>query len=695
MDNLKGFYNHGVILNGKTGNQAIGNCIFCGKERHFLVNVENLLWDCKRCGAKGNFNQFLEQVSKQNVKRLSEEPNKMAALCIDRKLPKSAFAKWEIGWNGKEYTIPIRSAVGAVDDLRRYLPGGKTKATSGARLGLLGAHKMAQMPGADVYVCEGEWDAIALAWLFKKLDTNCVAVGVTGASVFKDTWISMFQGRKVALLHDKDKAGEEGKKLCLGKLRGVAKEIKVIEWPEFLPEGFDVRDFITNEAIAKQKPRHAWAQLKQLLRIPEPTAVVPPEADRRGAVPASPEEAFNGVRTSAEEVVKVYRKWMHMPSDEVLRVMFGTIFANKIQGEPIWLFLVAPPGGSKSELLMSLRHSSVETTTSITPHTLISGVKFQGNNDPSLLPKLNNRILVIKDFTTILSMHFSHRDEIFGILRDCYDGKTEKHFGMGYKRSYVSRFGILAGVTPKIEEFGSIHQSLGERFLKYRLDTGEKATTEADRIRRALSNINKEGEMREELMQIASKVLSMPLPDPLPTIPEGIFEQIVNLAQTCAMMRGVVSRNQYTQQVAYKPATEVGTRLAKQIAKLAVGVAVYLQKPEVDLETYSLVARVAMDTAPDIVEEIVRVLWVKCPNPEDVMTSRDISAVTRLPQGTCLRILQDLELLRLVDRRGQGGKYEWKVAPTLDTLIMGGNVFSRNGTKGSVKKFKSNKGDGK
>ena len=689
-DTLKGFVVHGVTFNKTAGNQAIGNCVFCGKENHFFVNVENQLWDCKRCGAKGNFGGFLEQVSKHNVKRLMEEPSRLAALCTNRKLPKSAFAKWEVGWNGKDYTLPVRSSTGTVDDLRRYVLGKKTQATTGAKLGLLGAHKMVQMPKADVFICEGEWDCIALAWLFKKLDTNCVAVGVTGANVFKDAWIPLFEGRKVVLLHDKDKAGEEGKRLCFAKLKGVANEIKVVEWPEFLPEGFDLRDFVTNEAIAKQKPRAAWAELKKLLKIQEPTAVVPPDSDRRQTVPALPEEAWDGKRISAEEVFKVYKKWLHMPNDEALRIMFGTIYANKIQGEPIWMFLVAPPGGSKSELLMTLRHSIVETTTSITPHTLISGVRFTGNNDPSLLPKLNNRILVIKDFTTILSMHFSHRDEIFGILRDCYDGKTEKHFGMGYKRSYVSKFGILAGVTPKIEEFGAMHQSLGERFLKFRLDTGEKSTTEADRIRRALSNINKEGEMREELMQMGSKVLGTPLPEVLPTIPEGIFERIVNLAQTCAMMRGVVSRDRYTQQVAYKPAIEVGTRLAKQIAKLAVGIAVYLQKPEVDLEVYSLVGRVAMDTAPDIVEEIVRVLWQHCKNPEDILTTRDVSAKTRLPQGTCLRILQDLELLRLVNRTGQGGKYEWRVGETLEKLIEGGKVFSRNGIK-EQRKFKVDK----
>jgi hypothetical protein len=536
--------------------------------------------------------------------------------------------------------------------------------------GLWGAHKMVLMPGADVYICEGEWDTIALAWLFKKLDTNSVAVGVPGASIFKNEWIELFANRRVFLLHDNDTAGENGRKLCYEKLKGVAEEVRAVSWPASLPEGFDVRDFIVHEAIQKKKPRGTWAELRKLLTTPEQAGAV-----QKGAVASVP-DPFKGKRVSREEVTEAYRKWLHLPSDEALQVIFGSVFANKMQGDPIWVFMIAPPGGSKSELLMSLsKHPIVESTTSLTPHTLVSGANFSGGADPSLLPKLNNRVLVIKDFTTILTMHYSSRDEIFGVLRDCYDGKTEKTFGTGLKRSYVSHFGILAGVTPKIEEFGVMHQSLGERFLKYRINTGEKTLSEADRIRRALQNINRENQMREELCTIANRVLSTPLPEKIPSIPPEIFEYIVNLAQTTAMMRGVVERDRYTQQVIYKPAIEVGTRLAKQLAKLAIGVAVFLQKPKVDLETYALIRRVALDTAPDRVEELVRRLWEGCKGKEDVMKTAEVSAVTRLPIATCFRVLQDLELLRLVNRVGTGNKYEWNLGEKLLQLLRGGRVY--------------------
>ena len=668
-DSTKGFFTHGVTFSTTKGNQAVGVCPFCNKEDHFYVNMDNRLWDCKRCGAKGNFNQFLEMVAKAAEKGFTDQ--RLTNLAVDRKLPKSAFTGRGIGWNGKEYTIPVRGITGRVDDIRLYRPGQKTRSTAGGTLGLLNGEILPTTKG-DVYVCEGEWDLYAFEWLARKLGKDVVAVGVPGASVFKKGWVHWFQGRKVYLLHDNDAAGDNGRKLCIERLKGIAAGLWTMEWTASFPQGFDVRDLIVATAVKEGKSRAAWTRLQGLLREVN-GAVAPNTATKQTNI-----AQHSGKRPSQAEVAAAYRKWLHLSDDESLKIMFGTVLANRLQGDPLWMFMVAPPGGSKSELLMSIsRHPSVESTTSLTPHTLVSGAHNMNGADPSLLPKLNGRVLVIKDFTTILTMHYSSRDEIFGVLRDAYDGKTEKTFGTGIKRSYESHFGILAGVTPKIEEFGVMHQSLGERFLKYRIETGEKTLSEADRIRRALKNINHEVQMRDELCMIANRMMEVQIPSKLPEIPEQIFEYIINLAQTCAMMRGVVDREKYSSTVMYKPSIEVGTRLAKQLAKLALGVAMYQEKKTVDMEVYSVIRKVALDTAPDRVEEIVRQIWRACETENDALSTSAVSARTRLPTATVFRVLQDLELLKLVNRIGTGNKYEWQLHKKLLKLIAEGIVYVR------------------
>lgn len=665
---LKGFEAHGVIFRKQVSNQMNGDCPFCEGTDKFYVNIENRLWDCKVCQEKGNFQQFLKAIARRNEQTISKK--QWQALSVDRGLPEAAFKGWGVGFDGNVYTIPVLDISGRCTDLRRYELGGRCQATPTATLGLLGAQELGQQ--GPVYVCEGEWDGFALKWLLGRVGKDGIVVAVPGASVFKKEWIPWFQNKEVVALYDNDNAGELGQKGLVEKLSNATQSLKVIHWPEGLPSGWDVRDHVKKFAVEEKRPKYTFKKLMLMVGTvssPEKPASV------MGAVPS----ATLPIRpVSAEETIAAYRKWLHLPDEECLQVMFGAALANKLQGDPIWLFLVAPPGGSKSELLSSLSKSPlVEMTTSLTPHSLVSGAHSYNGSDPSLLPKLNGRILVIKDFTTILSMHYSSRDEIFGVLRDAYDGRTEKIFGTGVKKTYISHFGILAGVTSAIEEFGAMHQSLGERFLKYRINTGKKTLSEADRIRRALQNINKENQMHEELAIIGARVLTRPIPEKLPTVQPEIFEYFVNLAQVCAMMRGVVVRDRFSGQVMYKPSTEVGTRLAKQLNKLSLGMAIYLGKKEVDWDIYRVARKTALHTAPDRVEEIIHRIWDACPKPKDAVRTSEVSSRTRLPVATCFRLLQDLELLKLIDRLGTGNKYEWRLGRRFKKLLAASRLYER------------------
>ena len=109
--------------------------------------------------------------------------------------------------------------------------------------------------------------------------------------------------------------------------------------------------------------------------------------------------------------------------------MLATVVAHNYPGDPVWLFLVGAPGSAKTEIIRTLRTSKTYSLSSLTQHTLISGLKTKGD-DPSLLPKLDGKVLVIKDFTTVLSGRRDVRTEICGQLRDIYDGFCEKSFGI-------------------------------------------------------------------------------------------------------------------------------------------------------------------------------------------------------------------------------------------------------------------------
>ncbi len=676
---VRAFEVHGVEFTKRSGNQLVGTCPFTGRSEKFYVNEENLLWDSKTAGLSGNLNQFLEAISERNVQQLRENDDALRRLEADRKLPRAAFLGCEFGFDGKGYTLAIRNAKGVVVDLRRITLGSKIRGTPGCQTGLLGAHLLASRKVQEVYICEGEWDATALTFLLRKLGVAGVVVAVPGANTFKTEWIPLFDGKKVQCLYDNDEAGEQGELLAKQRLTGVAKELKFVRWPVGAPEGFDVRDWVSIGVSERKMPKACWRSMQMLFTD------VPRHAQKADQTKERPDRTSERPKVPAPgwvELVRAYQKWLHLKSEEPLAVSFGTVLCNRLEGDPLWLFLVGPPGSLKSELCMSISGSEATfPLSSMTTHSLVSGAQWSSGEDPSLMPKLDGKVLVIKDFTTVLTMNSAARDEIFGQLRDAYDGKFEKQFGNGVIRRYTSRFGILAGVTPVIDQFTGL-AGLGERFLKYRLETNVKHEDERARIRRAIGNTAQEVEMREELQTIATRFLEKKSPAHLPEFAPGIEEQLISMAMLTARLRGVVNRDRFNANIQMSKASyEVGTRIGKQLTKLAIGIAMFYGKKQIDEQIYRTLAAVALSSAPDKTEEVIRTIYEHA-QAEDALKTKEVSSACQsLTQSTVFRTLQDLNMLGIVRQTGTGFKHEWSLPKQVRLLIDKSQCYKLVGRK--------------
>jgi hypothetical protein len=675
---LKGFSVHGVRFDNvstatraEDDDQAIGSCPVCGHESdhgNLYVNVKNRQWTCHRCGKAGGFGKFLETVAAENVSLIKGKP--MLSLVKSRGIKAATMRRWGVGYSAPlgHYTIPVRGPH-TLMDLRIYKLGKKTMTTAGASVWLVGYEKLAAHPDWPVYLCEGEWDAMALDEIFTMCKIKAVVLGVTGAGIFKKDWVIDFQGRDVVLVYDHDDSGIRGEGKAWTMLQGVARSLRAMQWPEDLPKGFDVRDLYLHAGDEQSALKALTDGLRAEPRM-QGAAEGGTQASGRQAND-SPLNLTPGEGLSREQIIKGYRKWMHLPNPELLDIIYGTLLGNRLPGDPLWLFLVAPPGGAKSEFLMSLgKAPKVMTTTSLTPHALVSGAVSPGGGDPSLIPKLDGKVLVIKDFTSILSMNATARDEILGVLRDAYDGETTKIFGTGLIKSYQSLFGIIAGVTPAYQMFSAIHASLGERFICYRIRIPGRIDIGGDIIARAIDNIAKEGKMRGDLQGVANEALNIEVNlDKLPKIRAPMRKKLVGLAQWVAATRAVVVRERYTREMMFKPVAEIGTRLAKQLAKLALGIGLYHQATELTDEHYSILVKVARDTVPDRVEDILRQMWLN-EGVNDYMATARVQELTRLNPETCRTLLQDLTSLHVLQSEqssGMGQKY--RIAPSMARVM--------------------------
>jgi len=635
---LATFEAHGFVEEEEVGEDNVrGVCPFCGKSK-FYVNQATGQWDCKSgsCGRTGNLLTFLAQVV-EFYSDFAEETD-WQQLEQNRGLSLAVLQGSGIVWNGTEWLLPVRTVRGTVQDLRRFRFGDgqpKLLSTKGCNVGLFGAEGLSAEVGM-VYVCEGEWDCLAMREMIAKESnekTPCACVGVPGAGTWKDEWSELLRGKRVFLAYDHDKAGHEGMRKVARKLAGVARSVKGIEWPETTPKGFDLRDAYRMETTAQE--------LLELF-----------QHDHEGVGPAVTQEATTCRCGSFVDLLAYFHKWLAMSEDLEwgLRIICSTVLSVQIPGDPLWVYIVAPPGGTKTELLVTVsQHPQCVIRSTVTAHSLVSGWQIQGGKDPSLLPLLDGKTFILKDFTEIWALPKVARDEIYAIFRGAYDGMVEKTFGNGVHRKYNVHFSMLAGATQQLH--ADRQASLGERFLKFRMASDGDQADHA--VRMALSNVSSENVMRAELAAACASFLNHASARmnsgecESEELPDWFTERLVSLAQLLALLRGEVERDMRSDRLLYMPQHEIGTRVAKQLKKLALALSL-LEAGEVDWQlAWKIVRRVALDSCIGFSRTLCGCLQ----RAGKGMNAADLAVSTGIPLTTVRAHLEDMELLGALRRQ--------------------------------------------
>jgi hypothetical protein len=360
------------------------------------------------------------------------------------------------------------------------------------------------------------------------------------------------------------------------------------------------------------------------------------------------------------ELESTIKKWLLIGDTGLIKILVATVLANRLPVEPVWLLIVAPPGGAKTELLSGLK--SLDDTyfmSDLTPQTFLSGDK--GSKNSSLLMRLPEQsILILKDFTTVLEMHPDKRSAILSQLREIYDGDYRKEFGTGESKIWQGKLGFMAGVTPIIDQHQAVYQTLGERFIQYR-------PIQADRFKvsmRAINNSGNEKLMRQELQAaFASCINSIELPSTPMQPPEEYKQRIAKLAMFCSQARSSVVRNGNTRLIELLPDIEVPTRLVKQYINLFSGLALISGGyTEAD---YQLIYKIGMDSLPSIKHHIIEFLYAS----DTPQTLKDIASISRYPDSTIRNKLEELEAVGVLHSRLDSGSLSYLLQPEITELL--------------------------
>jgi hypothetical protein len=343
------------------------------------------------------------------------------------------------------------------------------------------------------------------------------------------------------------------------------------------------------------------------------------------------------------ELRETLTRWLSIPAEDADLIDFAlaVYISHRIPGDPLWGIIIDASGGGKTELLRSLRNRpDTEFLSKLTEKTLVSGFRDpkHPNDDPSLLPKLNEKVLIIKDLAPLLSMRREARNSIIADLRDAYDGFSDHGRGNVGKVAYESRFSLLTAATLAIERFDTVEQELGERFIKIRA----RGDGSRDKVRRAIGNIGADNSMRTEIEGAIGAFLGSIKVTTTP-IPQELQEQLVLLSDFTAKARSSVARDR-NGDLQYHPRAEVGTRLGKELGKLLIALAAVRGKVSPDDADLATVQRVAEDCLPPN-----RLLVINAVR-SGPLKAAEVERATGLAHKTALRVLDDLRALRIVEK---------------------------------------------
>lgn len=344
-----------------------------------------------------------------------------------------------------------------------------------------------------------------------------------------------------------------------------------------------------------------------------------------------------------DEIISGFKKYYYVDEDYNITAPICAAIANFCPGEPDIIGVIGPSGSLKTEVIRSFGESEnkyIYPISSLTDKTLVSG--FKESND--IVPRLQGRLLTIKDLTSILAKNEDTRAGIFADFRELTDGYIHKEYGNGVIKDYRGvHSSILFASTNAIERYYSLHSSLGQRIIFLRpLNDPAKAR------KWSVKNRGKEKEIRAEIHKLVIDSIDGLVNEEgltMPHISDEIREEIGGFFDFLAVARTPIYHD-YRNEIDSIPEPEFPTRIANSVSRLCEVHAMVHDRTEVNNDDVDFVARIIRDNVPMMRWRVLNAMST------DWMTTSTIKA-RNMSRGSIKYALDELCCLELVECRSR------------------------------------------
>ena len=273
------------------------------------------------------------------------------------------------------------------------------------------------------------------------------------------------------------------------------------------------------------------------------------------------------------EVHDVFRRWLGDDYDmESLDAVLGVAAGERLPGDPAWLLIISGSGNAKTETVQAVTGLGAHIVSTISSDGALLSASSRKQQvkgaTGGLLRAIGKRgILVIKDFTSILSTSREIRASILAALREIHDGRWVRNVGTdgGQTLTWEGRIVVIGACTTAWDAAHSV-ATMGDRFVTIRPDSHQGRISGG---LRAVRNTGGEVAMRQELAEAVAGLVGGIKFGTTYTLTDDDETRIVRAAELVTLARTGVEVD-YRGDVIDAHDPEMPTRLAKQLTQITL-----------------------------------------------------------------------------------------------------------------------------
>lgn len=381
----------------------------------------------------------------------------------------------------------------------------------------------------------------------------------------------------------------------------------------------------------------------------------------------------NKNREHLDTLKQKFKEWLYFEDEGIIYTLAATKLSHQLPGDPLWLMIIGPSSGGKSELLKAFKQEGERSIDDLTDSTFVTGYKNKAvDHIPQFAELLADKIWYIMDMSLLMSKNSEERSSILSDMRMIYDGLIKKGYGNKQQIECECKNNtLICGSTPVVDNLILEDQLLGTRFVQYRIKQNNRSAV-MDIIDR---NQDRLQIMREQLNQAVKEF------ETLLSVDQYVLNDLENknlqiMSNTTTLLRTAVSLDRLGEPMNLSYPEEPG-RFYKQMKKMYQSYRIIGLTEE---ESLFLIRKICMDNINPLRIRLIKELHDYGSRNDASMTTSKLHQRTGIGKKAVKSHLHCLNLLGIVDYKinedqfGRVINENWRLLDCNVNLLLGGRL---------------------